>query len=137
MGLLGESEIFSVVPSGELSALATMFEPVAFADGETVFAVGDAATHMLVVASGELDVRAPTGSQVTVLRRGSTLGEYGALDAGLRTVTVTARGPSSALQLDYDRFQRFLLAFPESCLALLKLTVSRLMDSGPRRPDQH
>jgi hypothetical protein len=50
---------------------------------------------------------------------------------------VTARGQSSALQLDYDRFQRFLLAFPESCLALLKLTVSRLVDGGPPRPDQH
>jgi monoamine oxidase len=137
MGLLGESEIFSVVPSGELSALATMFEPVAFADGETVFAAGDPATHMLVVARGELEVQAPSGSRVTVLRRASTLGEYGALQAGLRTVTVTARGQSSALQLDYDRFQRFLLAFPESCLALLKLTVSRLVDGGPPRPDQH
>jgi CRP-like cAMP-binding protein len=125
VGLLGESEIFSVVPSGELSALATMFEPVTFADGETVFAAGDEATHMLVVASGELLVRSATAPTVT-LRRGSTVGEYGAWETGRRTATVVARGASSALQLDYDRFQRFLLAFPESCLALLKLTVGRV-----------
>ena len=136
MGLLGESEIFSVVPSGELAALATMFEPVSFADGEIVFAAGDPATHMLVVASGALELRAPDDARATVLRRGSTLGEYGALDAGPRAATVVARGASSALQLDYDRFQRFLLAFPESCLALLKLTVGRLMDGGGRRPHQ-
>ena len=78
----------------------------------------------------------PDDARATVLRRGSTLGEYGALDAGPRTVTVVARGASSALQLDYDRFQRFLLAFPESCLALLKLTVGRLMDGGERRADE-
>ena len=136
IGLLGESEIFSVVPSGELAALATMFEPVTFEDGQTVFAMGDPATHMLVVASGELEVHGPRGSNVSLLRRGSTVGEYGALEAGVRTATVIARGQSSALQLDYDRFQRFLLAFPESCLALLKLTVSRLLDSGGRRLDQ-
>jgi CRP-like cAMP-binding protein len=74
---------------------------------------------------------------VTSLRRGSTLGEYGALEAGWRTVTVVARGASSALELDNERFQRFLLAFPESCLSLLKLTVGRLMDSDARRPDEH
>ena len=33
-----------------------------------------------------------------------------------------------ALALDYQRFHRFLLAFPESALALLKLTVKQLLD---------
>jgi monoamine oxidase len=132
VALLGESEIFSVVPSGELAALATMFEPVTFTDGETIYSAGDRATHMLVIASGELAVHSPTGAHLALLRRGSTLGEYGALEAGRRTVTVVARGASSALQLDYDRFQRFLLAFPESCLALLKLTVGRLLEREAR-----
>jgi CRP-like cAMP-binding protein len=132
VALLGESEIFSVVPSGELAALATMFEPVSFSDGETVYSAGDRETHMLVIASGELSVHSPAGAQLAVLRRGSTLGEYGALEAGRRAVTVVARGASSALQLDYDRFQRFLLAFPESCLALLKLTVGRLLEREGR-----
>ncbi len=135
VGLLGESEIFSVVPSGELAALATMFEPVSFADGETVFAAGDEATHMLVVASGELEMQSATAPKRSTLRRGSTVGEYGAWETGRRIATVIARGPSSALQLDYDRFQRFLLAFPESCLALLKLTVSRVRDAEGRSTD--
>lgn len=130
VGLLGESEIFSVVPSGELAALATMFERVTFADGEVVFSAGDRATYMLVVESGTLEVRESNGQPVQLLRRGSTLGEYGALEATRRTATVVSRGESSALLLDDDRFHRFLLAFPESCLALLKLTVSRLVESG-------
>jgi CRP-like cAMP-binding protein len=46
----------------------------------------------------------------------------------VRTATLVARGPCRALALDYQRFQRFLLAFPESALALLKLTVKQLLD---------
>ena len=136
IALLAESEIFSVVPSGELAALATMFEPVEFSDGDVVAASGVAPTHMLVVASGEFEVRSPRGAPLAVLRRGSTIGEYGALDSGRRAATIVARGAASALQLDHDRFQRFLLAFPESCLALLKLTVSRLFDDEPRQADR-
>jgi CRP-like cAMP-binding protein len=45
---------------------------------------------------------------------------------GPSTATVTARGATRALALDYQRFHRFLLAFPECALALLKLTVGRL-----------
>lgn len=130
IGLLGESEIFSVVPSGELAALATMFERVSFADGAVVFSAGDRATHMLVVESGTLEVHERHDASTHLLCRGSTLGEYGALEATRRTATVVSRGESSALLLDDDRFHRFLLAFPESCLALLKLTVSRLVESG-------
>lgn len=133
IALLGESEIFSVVPSGELAALATMFEPVTFTDAERIYSAGDRATHMLVIASGTLEVQSPSGAQLALLGRGSTLGEYGALGSRRRTVTVVARGGSTALQLDYDRFQRFLLAFPESCLALLKLTVGRLLENEARR----
>jgi hypothetical protein len=40
-----------------------------------------------------------------------------------------------ALALDYQRFHRFLLAFPESALALFRLTVERLIaQRGERRP---
>ena len=37
--------------------------------------------------------------------------------------------PGRVLVLDYQRFHRFLLAFPESLLALLRLTVGRLRRS--------
>ena len=41
----------------------------------------------------------------------------------------------TALALDDQRFHRFLLAFPESALALLRLTVERLIaQRGERRP---
>jgi monoamine oxidase len=126
MALLGESEIFAAVPSGELSSLATMFGRVTFADGEALFRAGDRATQMFVIESGEVEVRHGDETVVAVLGRGRSVGEYGAFQQGYRTATVLARGDCRALALDYDRFNRFLLAFPESCLALLRLTVERL-----------
>jgi monoamine oxidase len=127
VAVLGESEIFADVPSAELTSLATMFEPASFAAGQCVFSAGDPAGYILVVCTGSLEVRGRDQRPIAVLRRGSTVGEYGFLHNGVRSATVTAREPTTALLLDYDRFQRFLLAFPESCLALLRLTVHRFL----------
>jgi CRP-like cAMP-binding protein len=43
-----------------------------------------------------------------------------------RTASLLSNGPSTILSLDYPRFKRFLLAFPEASLALLKVEVERL-----------
>lgn len=43
-----------------------------------------------------------------------------------RSATLRACGPTSVLTLDYKYFKRFLLAFPESMLALLAQCVHRL-----------
>jgi CRP-like cAMP-binding protein len=40
---------------------------------------------------------------------------------------VRAKGHTVALVLDYHRFERFLLAFPESMVALTTITVQRLL----------
>jgi hypothetical protein len=53
---------------------------------------------------------------------------------GKRTATVGSKGRGRVLALDYQRFHRFLLAFPECTMALLKLTVERLIaQRGERR----
>jgi CRP-like cAMP-binding protein len=43
-----------------------------------------------------------------------------------RTASLVSKGVSTLLSLDYPRFKRFLLAFPEASLALLKVEVERL-----------
>jgi monoamine oxidase/CRP-like cAMP-binding protein len=126
MELLADSDVFSVVPSSEVAALATMFQPVTFAAREVICRAGDRAQQVFVVASGELEVLDHDGQLIATLGRGRVVGEYGAFHSGVRTATVVAREDASALALDYQRFERFLLAFPESALALLKLTIARL-----------
>ena len=44
--------------------------------------------------------------------------------------TVVAVERTSAFALDYQRFQRFLLAFPESMYSLLRVTIGRLMEQS-------
>lgn len=126
MAVLGASEVFAAVPSRELTILATMFEPITFAANEALFAAGDRATQVYAIVEGELEMRTTDG-RVETLTRGRVVGEYGLFNGGNRHATVVARSKGRALALDYPRFGRFLLAFPEAALALLRLTVERLM----------
>lgn len=132
--VLRDGEVFSVVPANELKILATMFTPREFGDGEVVFREGDAATEVFAIVEGQMEVWLADGWKVATLGAGQVVGEYGMFGPGRRTATVVSHGPSKALALDYQRFQRFLLAFPESALALLRLTVERLIaQRGDRR----
>jgi monoamine oxidase len=125
--VLRKSEVFSVVPLNELKVLATMFEPRDFNDGDVLFREGEQANEVYAIAQGRAEVRLPNGWSGE-LGSGQVVGEYGMF--GPSTATVIARGPTRALALDYQRFHRFLLAFPECALALLKLTVARLTQRG-------
>ncbi|MGO9601925.1 MAG: FAD-dependent oxidoreductase [Candidatus Binataceae bacterium] len=127
VALLQESEIFSQLAIPELRPLATMFRTSRFADGDIVCEAGDAATDMFVVEDGEFKVLLEGEGEIRRLRRGEMFGEYGLFGTGKRTASVVSAGTSIVLRLDYQRFNRFLLAFPEASLALLKATVRRLL----------
>jgi CRP-like cAMP-binding protein len=121
--VLRKSEVFSVVPLNELRVLATMFESRDFQDGAVLIREGEQPNEVYAIAEGHVQVKLADGRLVEV-GSGQVVGEYGMF--GPSTATVTSRGTTRALALDYQRFHRFLLAFPECALALLKLTVERL-----------
>jgi monoamine oxidase len=127
LAVLEQSDVFALVPSRELEVLATMFDLREFEDGESICTYGEAATEMYILASG-IGVLDIPGTAATVrLAAGDLFGEYGLFGSGKRSATIRAEGPTVALVLDYQRFQRFLFAFPESMAALLKLAVQRLV----------
>ena len=126
LDVLRVSEVFSNVPETEIKVLAPMFKAASFESGAVLCREGDRATQMYVIAAGEVDVIA-AGRTVAQLSKGGVFGEYGMFDEGVRTATVIARVPTDVLALDYQRFRSFLLAFPEAMLALMKLTVNRLL----------
>ena len=137
LDVLEDSEVFSVVPPSELQILAAMFEPMTFADAQIICRVGERATQVYAIAEGEIEVQLGDGSAILALKRGGVVGEYGMFGAHTRTATLISRGQSRVLALDYHRFHRFLLAFPESSLALFKLTVDRLLNEvNSRRESQ-
>jgi CRP-like cAMP-binding protein len=107
--------------------LATMFEPVTFDAGELLCKLGAPADRIYVIAAGRVEVRLADGRVVMSHGRGGLVGEYGLFHRGRRTANVVALERTSAFTLDYQRFQRFLLAFPESMYSLLRVTIGRLM----------
>ena len=132
--VLRKSDVFAVVPHNELKVLATMFEPRSFGDGEVLFREGDAATEVYAILDGRMEVSLSDGWVVAELGAGQVVGEYGMFGPGKRTATVVSKGRGRVLALDYQRFHRFLLAFPECTMALFKLTVERLIaQRGERR----
>jgi len=127
VAVLRKTDVFAQVPKHELHVLATMFEERTFQDGEVIFREGDAAAEIYAIAEGTLEL-SREGAVVATAGRGQVVGEYGMFGPKQRRATVTARGPGKALALDYQRFRRFLLAFPESAMALLQITVERLIE---------
>jgi monoamine oxidase len=134
LAVLEHGDVFALVPPRELEVLATMFDLREFEDGEPICTFGEPATEMYVLARGCGVLQIP-GVPVDVrLARGDVFGEYALFSSGKRSATIRAEGPTVALVLDYQRFQRFLFAFPESMAALLKLAVQRLV---AREADSH
>jgi CRP-like cAMP-binding protein len=127
LSVLQQSDVFSSVPARELEVLATMFDLRRFTDGQTICTFGQPATEMYVLARGAGLLELPGEPVTRRLVRGDVFGEYGLFGSGTRSATVRADGPTVALVLDYQRFQRFLFAFPESMAALLEVTVERLL----------
>ena len=127
LALLVNGDIFSAVPPNELRVLATMFEPVTFESGELLCRLGAPADRIYVIATGRVEVRLADGRVVMTHGRGGLVGEYGLFHRMRRTANVVALERTSAFTLDYARFQRFLLAFPESMYSLLRVTIGRLM----------
>jgi CRP-like cAMP-binding protein len=136
IGVLASSEVFAAVPSRELTILATLFEVITFEAGEVVFRSGEKATQIYAILDGELEMQTLDG-RTDDLRRGSVVGEYGLFGTGTRDSTVVALRGGRALALDYARFHRFLLAFPECAFALLQLTVERLQTRISEAPRIH
>jgi CRP-like cAMP-binding protein len=128
MTVLAESEVFSEVPETELAVLAMMFGWVEWPDGAVNCQAGDPADAVFALAAGEVEVRLPDSGPLAVLARGGVVGEFGMFGDRRRTATLIARGTVRALTLDYQRFERFLLAFPESLYALHRQTVRQLVD---------
>ncbi len=119
--------IFNSVPTPDLRILATMFERRSYTAGSTICTAGDAATCMYVIRSGTVDVELGAGSApVASMTTADVVGEYGMFRSQGRTATLVARTDTEVLELDYQRFKRFLMAFPESMSALMELAVERL-----------
>jgi CRP-like cAMP-binding protein len=125
---LRRSAILSTAAPEDLVVLAAMMREESFIAGETVCEFGEHADRAFFIASGELDVRLPRHEGIVrTMTAGEVVGEYGMFGEQARTSTIVARSDARLLSIDYERFRKFLLDFPEVTLALLQVTARRLI----------
>lgn len=125
--LLQSCEAFAAIAPADLRLLATMFERRTLLAGEWLCREGQLAGLVFLVESGELEVlREQPPQRLARLGRGQITGEYALFLGDRRTASLRALADTRVLQLDYPRFERFLLAFPQASLALLRRAIRLL-----------
>lgn len=129
LGLLGTNVAFEDVPPRDLEAFASMLDERAHAVGDVLCRVGDPANEVFIVIDGEVTAYLSDGARRTTMGRGDIAGEVGLFGQQERRAELVVTAPCRLLVLDYDRFRRFLLAFPEASLALLGSSIMRLTNA--------
>jgi len=126
--ILGNTEVFKTVSNNELRLLASMLQEKKYAAGEIICRQGDKADDVFIVAEGRIEVRLGIERRaIEIVGMRTVVGEFGMFTNARRNATLVASEVTVLLSLDYDRFERFLLAFSESTLKLFKQTVQKFI----------
>ncbi len=107
MTALRRCALFAPMDDEDLEPLLHQMSERVLRDGETVFAAGEPADALLVVAAGTIEVatvRSGLHHRLATLAPGRVLGELALIDRGARSATCVALGQSAVLELHVDRF---------------------------------
>lgn len=100
------------------AAVQAAFQQRLYRVGETVFASGEAASELMVILQGSVNivVRSATGRDMRLarIRRGATMGEMSFLDASPRSATAVAAEDLLVGVLSRERFEQLARQWPEA-----------------------
>ena len=123
--VLAESALFANLSASSLDALDALATPLELSSGERLFAEGDAAEHLYIVATGRL--RAMIGdSLVGYIGALEPIGEIGLLSGERRTATIDAIRDTLLIQIRRDQLMDFLVANPTALIAITRVLIGRL-----------
>jgi len=128
--LLRRSSLFGNLDDRDLEVLAPQFEACHLDTGDLLFAQGEEADALYLLAEGALDVQAhgPDGRWRSVGRigAGQCVGEMAVVYSGRRTATVRAEAPCRLLRLSKTAFGELVAANPEIGTTVRGLLTRRL-----------
>ncbi len=117
--------LFTALVDSELETLASMFDEIPYAAGDSLFREDDAAHGVFLVVSGQVEVDFGGIYERAVLGRGALLGHHD-LFFNARTTSVTALTDDVVVfYLDHYRYQSFLYAFPDVLMLMMSDLVTR------------
>lgn len=104
VALLSRTELFGGLATDDLDACAASFREAKFAKGQTLYARGEPATGLYLVAEGRVRLAIATedGRELSFRHAvaGELFGEIAALDGGTRTADATALTAVTAYRLE-------------------------------------
>ena len=133
-----QSIAFPTLDEAQITRLSDCTAAVArsFADGQTLFAVGDRDMKFFVVKAGEIDIIDCSGDEpkrLTVHRRGEFTGDVSHLTGALAIVSAVARGRCEVLEVSGDALRRALNQCPDLSDIILQAFIARrqLLSQSP------
>ncbi len=135
---LPPSALFAGLTDAELAAVAEQTRPRAFDAGEQICAAGEASDRLWLITGGLVHILAghsdaAAGEVMARQRKGDVVGAQGAVTGEPRTATVVAALPTSALELDAERFLALAQRFPAILINLIRIQSERLAIANARR----
>ena len=135
---LPPSALFAGLADTELKAIAEQMRPRTFAAGERICAAGEASDRLWLITGGLVhilagQVDAAAGEVVARQRKGDVVGAQGAVTGEPRTATVVAALPTSAMELDGERFLALAQRYPGILVNLIRIQSERLVAANARR----
>ena len=120
-------EAFADLPPRARRALESIARPRSVAPNEILFRVGDAATSVLAVTEGEIELLDAAGDLIGVATKGDFLGEVGFLLGQPRTATARAAGNGAMVaEVAAQDVEALLATSPELVLELSRQLSRKL-----------
>ena len=130
LDLLGKLPFLASLSADELAAANKRFKTRDFVEGATIYFADDPATHLYVVAIGQVRLmqHSPAGKDILldVLQPGEFFGSLMPGDDGRYAETAQAHTDTCILGINADEFRRLMTSDPGIALAVLDLTTERL-----------
>ena len=125
--LLRRAPAFAALPADAHEALVLCFRERRYAPGEVVFAEGDPAVGLHLLAEGELTVSVRTGGVSRRIGRilpGQLVGEAALIDPTPRPATVTALRASVVYEVGEEAIEILRRAAPAAARALIGAAIA-------------
>ena len=123
--LLSRVEIFNGIPEELLKDFANSLQITSFSEGTTIIKKGDHGDSMFVIASGKVKIH--DGELViAVTEAGNFFGEFSLLDAGPRSLSVTAIEDITVITITRELFYDLLQSHPEVAKKIIGTLIRRL-----------
>jgi len=135
---LRRSPLFEMLSPAEIDVLAELSLSVQFAPGDVLVREGEVGSSLFVLVKGDVDVvRIEGGAEkvLATLAAPASLGEMSLIDREVRSATLRARTPVSALQLTAENFASFRKRSRDG-FTLFALNVARVLSARLRETNK-